>query len=260
MIETLINDTRDFIAEQLNTVEKPVVGCSFGKDSMVMLALVREIEPRVPVIYYEPYSIASKSAFAEYVIRLWNLDVYRPKPFYREAIAKDGNVEVVELYQLAPNRFQYYPIEADENYTPDSNCLCALEKIHQPTITPSRSFDCLFIGHRDDDTNPTYGDVPLQDSVVVFDNFRQVYPLKNWRESDVWEATGLLGVPVNTARYVENQAGANNDIYPLCTECLKASDGFVNCPLSGGQVPALGGSYLERRREWWHQRFVNLAA
>ena len=259
MISSLIGKTRDFIFSELMHVERPAVACSFGKDSMVMLALVREVKLNIPVLYFEAFEHPTKHAFVERITKEWRLNLYRPSARVREAIAKDGHIEVVELFELAPQRFMWFPIEAAEDYTPDAGCFCALEKIHQPTTSVAMSFDAVFIGHRGDDVDPNYGAAPLISDVVDPGGFRYLYPLKDWTEADIWEASQRLGIPQNEARYGGDMA-ANNDYYPLCTECLKVSDGFVNCPLSGGQVPALGGEYLERRREWWHQRFVNLAA
>jgi|SRR5690625_24475 len=47
--KALVEKTRGFIRWALDKVDKPYVACSFGKDSAVMLHLVREIRPNIKV-------------------------------------------------------------------------------------------------------------------------------------------------------------------------------------------------------------------
>lgn len=48
---TLVNKTKGFIRWALERVENPYVACSFGKDSAVMLHLVLEQKPDIPVVW-----------------------------------------------------------------------------------------------------------------------------------------------------------------------------------------------------------------
>lgn len=47
--KALVEKTKGFIRWALDKVDKPYVACSFGKDSAVMLHLVREIRPNIKV-------------------------------------------------------------------------------------------------------------------------------------------------------------------------------------------------------------------
>jgi 3'-phosphoadenosine 5'-phosphosulfate sulfotransferase (PAPS reductase)/FAD synthetase len=46
-----LNKTKEFIKKALSQVENPYLACSFGKDSSVLLHLVLQEMPRIPVIF-----------------------------------------------------------------------------------------------------------------------------------------------------------------------------------------------------------------
>lgn len=47
--KSLVRVTKRFVKEALHNVQSPYVACSFGKDSSVMLHIVRELQPDIPV-------------------------------------------------------------------------------------------------------------------------------------------------------------------------------------------------------------------
>jgi predicted phosphoadenosine phosphosulfate sulfurtransferase len=49
--KALVNKTKGFIKWALERVKNPYLACSFGKDSSVMLHLVRDVYPYVPVVF-----------------------------------------------------------------------------------------------------------------------------------------------------------------------------------------------------------------
>jgi hypothetical protein len=82
----LFRKTHDFIQEQLDSTTNPCVACSFGKDSTVVLDIVRHIQPRIPVVYVEQFPVeqrkhgcptGSKGVGLEYAVNpiclAWNL-------------------------------------------------------------------------------------------------------------------------------------------------------------------------------------------
>lgn len=257
----LIDATRALIARQLEQSKRPALACSFGKDSMVMLALVREQKPDIPVLYFEALPHPTKHAFAERIAREWNLNLILPKPIARDAIATGSHVELIEIFEIAPRRLMYFPIEAPAAFKPDADSHCALARLVTPLpVVTSLNFDGVFIGHRGDDDDPTYGEVPLISHTVDYGNFAYFYPLKDWTAGDIWRASSLLDIPQNRDRYERQDMSANNDYYPLCTECLKPSvRDTAFCPQLGRDVPNRGNEMdLYGRRRAWQQTFVNI--
>lgn len=241
-----------------------------------MLYLIRQLKRDVPVIYLEGFPHPTKHSFPAQIEREWGLGVIRPRPQFRDVIAKSGHVELIEVFEVAPDRVVYFPIEAEPDYVPGPNSDCAIERLSLPCLPSEMGFDCIFIGHRGDDVDPTHGALPLVESVVDCGDFRFVYPLRDWTEEDVWEVSERLGIPQNRERYGLTEGmtipggrdfevgdtGANNDYYPLCTDCLKpgVEGDFIRCPKTGKQVPAVGKRLrLEEQREEWRRAFVNIS-
>jgi hypothetical protein len=260
MIESLIRQSSSLIREQLAQLKAPCVLSSFGKDSMVTLWLVREQKPDIDVLYFDAFPSPTKHRFALDIIQRWGLTVRSPLARGRDAITKGDHLELAELHELAPDQFTYFPIEAEAGYVPDENCLCGLEKLTDEVAPKCEfNFDAAFMGTRGDDVDFAWGDCNPGDAVISRgDNFRLVYPLKDWTEKDIWEASFLLGIPQNEARYFGNDMTANNDYYPLCTKCL-GSDSEVICPQTNLPLPGMRSILkLDDRREAWRKTFVNI--
>lgn len=259
-MEQKINEARQFIRTHLAEMKRPALACSFGKDSMTMLALVREQMPEIPVLYMEAIAHPTKHAFAERIAAEWNLNLTRPVPAYRDAVAQGDRIEVIEIHEVAPGQILYFPIEAEEGYIPDENATCGLELVaYQPPPVINLHFDGIFIGHRGDDVDPTFGAIPLKESAMIRGGFRYLYPLRDWTESDIWEASQLLNIPQNEARYKQGDLTANNDYYPLCTECMKVNGEPAYCPKMNLLIPRIGAQLkLGERREFWRSQFVNI--
>lgn len=223
-----------------------------------MLWLVREQKPDIDVVYFDAFPSPTKHRFALDIAQQYDLKLHSPVPMGRDVIGKGSHVEIIEAYQIAPKRVMALPIEAEPDYTSDKKCLCALDKMHAPVADCQLHFDGIFIGHRNDDVDPTQGAVPLESDAVIYEDFRYLYPLKDWTEKDIWEASKLLGIPQNEARYFQHDMTANNDYYPLCTKCL-GSDSEVICPQTNLPLPGMRAILkLDDRREAWRKTFVNI--
>lgn len=259
-LNNLVHSSLTLIREQLNWARNPCVLSSFGKDSQVLLWMVRQIQPKVRVIYFRGFEHSTKHSFMHRMVEEWGLDCAIPVPLSRDAIVKDSHAEVIELYELAPDRLMYFPIEAEVNYIPDEKCDCAIEKLSDLTWKGQNfKFDAAFIGHRNDDVDPTLGPVPLKDYVAESENgdFRYVYPLKDWTEEDIWEVSRWQNIPQNEARYKDGDMSQNNDYYPMCTNCLRNDEAEVFCPRAGINRRAF--KFDPGAADEWRKRAVNLA-
>lgn len=259
----LVDDTIGLLGDQLAKSERPCVAWSAGKDSQVMLWLILSMRPSIPAVYFAPFEHPTKHEFAETIIDEWGLDWISPAPIGRDLVtAPDGHVEIVELYQIGNGQCMYFPVEAEPGYVPDEYARCGKNLLEGGPISSGHlDFDAVFIGHRGDDVDPVYGAVRLQAHVVERDGFRYVYPLRDWTEADIWEASRRFNIPQNTARYEERRMSANADYWNLCTDCLHPDpDGSgVQCPRTGQRVPLLPDTLdLDARREEWRKVFVNL--
>lgn len=225
-----------------------------------MLTLIHEVKPDVSVIYLRGFEHPTKHLFAGGIIQDWGLNVREMMPSSFDVVAKGAHVELIEIYEIVPSVHLYFPLEAEPDHVPGPDSYCAIEKLNEPVNVKPYSFDAIFIGHRSEDIDPIYGAIPLKDFVVQVGELRAVYPLKDFTEADVWNASALLGVPQNALRYKRGLMSENPDYFPLCTRCLESQEGAtVVCPKIGGEVFNLSKFINpEARRENWAQTFVNI--
>jgi 3'-phosphoadenosine 5'-phosphosulfate sulfotransferase (PAPS reductase)/FAD synthetase len=257
----IIKKTRTLIERHLAKVQNPAVLCSFGKDSMVTLALLREQNPSIAVAYWPVFDHPTKHLFAQRVIAEWGLNMLHWQPSARDVIGKGQHVELVECYE-AEGFAIWLPIEAQAGYAPDADCLCAIERLVSPLGTGLSGIDGIFIGHRGDDIDPTHGPIPLDADEFSEKGRCLFYPLFDWTEKDIWEASKLLNIPQNLRRYRDASLAHNADYFDLCTQCLTPGmkGPMVPCP-KGGEVFNLGRHLdLDARREALRSRFVNIAS
>jgi 3'-phosphoadenosine 5'-phosphosulfate sulfotransferase (PAPS reductase)/FAD synthetase len=257
--ENLLKDTVGIIEDQLSKSERPALACSFGKDSIVMLFLVLQFKPDIPVIYLKGLTHPTKHNFVKRITRELGLNLVIPEPKFKDLLAKGDHVELIEIYELAPGKLLYFPIESEPYYIPNALSHCIVENVMEPTIATPLNFDSLFIGHRGDDTDPTHGDMPLKDYVVDTGGFNVIYPLRDWAEEDIWEFSKDNLIPQNIERYTGDMR-SNNDYFTACFECLKpgVSD-MVVCPKLGTSIPRVGNNLmLEERREYYNSSFINI--
>lgn len=257
MIQGLVRQSLNVIAEQLATAVAPAVAWSGGKDSQVLLWLVRAVMPDIPVLYLHGFPHPTKHRFVLEIMRQWSLNLIRPLPTAYDVIGKNGHVEIIEVYQLTPNRLMYFPIEATQDYQPSADSYCGLQKLNDPVGDPLPWRE-VFIGLRGDEVDPTHGPLAPAEYVADYTDVKYIYPLKEWAEADIWEASHIYGIPQNEARYAGDM-DANNDYYPVCTLCLGDQVRTVICPKTDQEIPTLGASLdLDVRRKSWYQTFVNL--
>lgn len=238
----LFDTTHELIREQLAALTNPCVACSFGKDSMVMLHMLLQHNPAIPVIYVEQFPSKHKHDFAKRMMTEWKLNMHLVAPAWRTVYGKAGHVELVTGYELGPKAYLAIPTEPIIDLE-EETALCGVDALHAITSAPpSLQFDGVFIGHRNDDKDVVLGDIPLNNNqaVIVTEGFRYIYPLKDWTSADVWNYHRRFEVPANEGRYGRKDPEFNNDVWNLCTRCL-AQDGWVRCPKERDEVPAFGG-------------------
>lgn len=134
-LQTKISKARAFIAELLTQYQRPAVLFSSGKDSLVLLHLVRAVagdrvsglgsggaapsairhplDP-IPVVFHrEPWQ-PKRYEFADQLIRDWNLTVFDWPPEKTILAHANDHFSIFNLYQLAPGKHTALPIDCYE--------------------------------------------------------------------------------------------------------------------------------------------------
>lgn len=84
--KALVRKTKGFIRWALERVERPYVACSFGKDSAVMLHLIRSIAPEIPVRFIRWQGETEYIDNYDEVIAQWQLPNLQQIEFSRESL------------------------------------------------------------------------------------------------------------------------------------------------------------------------------
>ncbi len=169
--------------------DKCAVACSFGKDSMLVLALVREFEPNINVVFNNtgvewPETIK----FKDRMVTEWGLNFHESKGEYTF-------FQLVEKYGF-PSRSR-----CDPKYSGVPKCCEYLKerpsdamykqlgvKLIFTGITADESQNRFFLFHR---CGPYY--------FAKKQGLWKCHPIMDFTEAEVYEAHDILGIPLNPA-------------------------------------------------------------
>jgi hypothetical protein len=250
MNESKLIESKKLIESVVFLYKKPVIFCSFGKDSVVLLHLIRSLGHKLPVVFYrEPFS-PKKYEYADKIIRDWDLTVYDYPPFAVGFFTKNGIAHTINYQNLLglKNMARMTGLVAPKD---GEDYLCALEDlIERPLANYLFPWDVSFHGHKGSDIDPVTGPIPLKvDLLNVPGSTDMAYPLRHWSDSDVWEYIEENKIPINEGRYekIEGQWGdvkdkaLNSDYFSACWKCVDRSEAStVWCPKKKAEIPNVG--------------------
>lgn len=248
-LEAKTTNARQLIARCLARCRWPVTMCSFGKDSMVLLHLVRGVRPDVPVLFHREPHMPWKYKFANSVIQEWGL-VAHDYPPTSVAVVKNGQMEIVNHYQNGMWRgrptFTYLPTGIAEPVEGEPYLCGKDDLLLKPTGSFVWPWDVAFHGHKGSDGDAINGSIPLQADIVQnpltdFALTDFVYPLREFSDADVWAYTEKHGVPYQADRYDRANGYAefadtrnNPDYFAACVRCFdRDQPAVVTCPKDG---------------------------
>lgn len=239
-LQVKIGKACEVIEQSLSQAKRPCVLCSFGKDSVLMLYMIREwFTKDLEVVFFKNPWFPRKTAFAERVISDWELNVHSQIPPIASSMSTtDTGCEIVRHYQVGSKPI-YLPL-GRQPIDLSPNWLCGRETIlGSPHGTYQWPWDLAFHGHKASDTDPVQGEVPIE--MDIHQNYGAAsfaYPLRTFTDEDVWELTRKFELPFNKLRHktLESPENDKNDFWnpdylPYCTECLdRRKEKTVTCP------------------------------
>jgi hypothetical protein len=241
----------EMIQKILASAKNPAMLCSFGKDSMVLLAILRSLKKDFPVIFFKEPFFQEKYSFAHKMAVEWGLRVYDYPPV-ATAMANNGEkCEVIRQYQLGNQRIN---ISSGNLYEPEEGekFLCGKDDLLlKPLGGMNMPWDLLFCGHKSSDRDPLGGDLTLKVDVHQAHGMPMIaYPLREWTDKDVWTYLKAFNIPFDHNRYDEENEKDfedkthNSDWFPACTRCIdRSKDVSVICPKNGLKMTNFG-NYL----------------
>ena len=251
-MQNIISTSLELIKKSVESSKNPAVLCSFGKDSIVLLHLARQIMSDIPVIYFREPFFPKKSRFANEMIEKWNLVAYDFPPFNIHTLQKDDSFEVIKLYSVGADDFIFMPFGI-EKYKEGEKFFCSKhDLLERPTGRLNEfKWDTLFIGHKSVDTNPLLGDIPLVKDTAQFEVTKFCYPLRHWTNNDIWQYIRENDVPYNVDRYQEDNSEHPDHVYSedYCAACFKCLDynepARVLCPKTNQIIDNVSSSREE---------------
>lgn len=211
---------RQNVEAALGKASQPVVLWSGGKDSMLLLTLVREIDKSVPCIWFRT---GFDETFAKQTIHDLDLTVYSYSPTDVYVIPNGDDLSMVHEFSFGRDRLPAVVDIADGEE-------CSLTRFTKRSFDFYQPWDVILVGYKDGDGHATVARTSLFPAGFKLGGADVVAPIRHMTNDQVRAALFELNVSHDT-----------NDELPLCTRCMQGNVGKVWCPKMGKMIP---------RHEW----------
>lgn len=184
----------------LTNATDPAVLLSFGKDSLLLTALAREIRPEIPAVWFRDGTVNER--VAANIILDWKLTVYCWQPANLYTVADGSNTALIREYSV---NGELIPLVTDV-VAGDGICLRNISRtpgIYLP-------FDLLLSGYKDSDQHWLRGPQPLFPEGLVVGNCQLAAPLRHLSDDQV--------IAELTARGLAHINAADEVV--ICNDCM----------------------------------------
>jgi phosphoadenosine phosphosulfate reductase len=173
---TKLDEAREAIALALSEQRSACITCSFQAEDMVVLDLLRERLPNVPVLFLETgYHFADVYRYRDEMTARYGLNLVNVVP--EETVAAQ-EAQFGILYQSQPDQ------------------CCKLRKV-QPLFAALRPYDVWFTGLRRVQS-PTRAHLQVRETFPLPSgkSLQKVSPLADWTDKEVWSYARERAIPL----------------------------------------------------------------
>ena len=166
-----------FIEENVKKYDRIAFVCSFGKDSMVTLHLIRQVKPDILVLWIKtPFLFDEVVEFAEDVIRKWNL-----------------NCRIVESEKVHDENFMQNVVYGPQLWKVNPELCCQIFKVEPiMRVVNELKLQAWFSGLRRTESEKR----SMYTHEWKQGRFVKLHPILDFTEADVWRYIATHGVPV----------------------------------------------------------------
>ncbi|MEE9442440.1 MAG: phosphoadenosine phosphosulfate reductase family protein [candidate division Zixibacteria bacterium] len=196
VLKEKISSAKQLIKKCLTKHKDPVIACSFGKNSMVVLDLVYKYRPDITVLFNDTLvEYPDTYSFKNYIVDTWKLNIIVTKP-------TKNFWWVVENYG-----FPLFSRKGHKDAT--KNCCRYLKEYPLAKILRKYKFDLYFTGLTRFESRlrefsaRKYGDYFYSKTQSHW----KCHPIQNWTEEDVWNYHKIEKLPYNGLYDKEPVAG-----------------------------------------------------
>jgi phosphoadenosine phosphosulfate reductase len=175
--EEKLEAVRSLVRDQISGEPKEIcVTSSFQAEDIVVVHLVKELLPRVPVVFLDTgYHFAETYEYRDRMARAWNLNLIDLLP---EQTVEGQEAQFGILHQTDPSR------------------CCALRKV-APLFRELEKYQVWFTGLRKEQAKSRAQLQPIDSfSLPSGKQLRKISPLAEWTTKDVWQYAGLYDIPL----------------------------------------------------------------
>lgn len=175
-LEERLNHVRELLVHEIATEPDACITCSFQAEDVLLLHLVRELKPEIPVLFLDTgYHFAETYAYRDKITAQWGLNLTNLLPAKTVA---EQEAEFGLLYQSAPDK------------------CCQLRKV-EPLFAAVAKYKSWLTGLRREQARSRaaleeVADFALPGGVTV----RKLSPFADWTTRDVWELCTHFEIPL----------------------------------------------------------------
>lgn len=174
--DTRARAAQEFLREHLNRAQNPCVTSSFQAEDVVVLQMVRNLLPRIPVLFLETgYHFPETLAYRDHIAAEWDLNLVNVLPAHNVA---EQESEFGILYQSAPDR------------------CCGLRKV-EPLFRSLAPYDTWVTGLRREQSK-SRANLQSEESFTLPTGqvLAKLSPLAEWSTRDVWQFAEAQNIPL----------------------------------------------------------------